>query len=365
MNRYKKWLIASLLISAASVAIVTGFTFDAETIEALKRVKPEYIIAAALLHFFSYFVWGFRTRALCRALGHEVNLARVIEIVISSAFAAGITPSSAGGEPLRVHMLHQNKIPLGRATAIVFGERLLDAFFIFASLPFALHIYGDITSNYEFDAAFLTANALVFLILLGFVYSLWKPEKVKSAMHRVLSKASPLFGKRTETTISHILEQVDREIDHFHESILLFFSDGKKGLFYGIAYTFVFWVVEFSLLVLILMGLSETPSIPTAFAAQVLMAVIMIVPATPGASGVAEFGAASLFSVFVSPSILGITVLAWRALTYYMNLLVGGFVSLKVLKDMDVIKKLIGDSTESRRVPENPQVPHSELPETP
>jgi len=349
MNRYQKWLIASLLISAASVAIVTGFTFDAETIEALKRVKLEYIVAAALLHIFSYFVWGFRTRALCRALGHEVKPARIIEIVISSAFAAGITPSSAGGEPLRIHMLHQNKIPLGRATAVVFGERLLDAFFIFASLPFALHIFGDITSNYEFDAAFLTANALVFLILLGFVYSLWKPEKVKSTMHRVLSKISPFFGKRTDTAISHILEQVDREIDHFHEGILLLISDGKKGLFYGIAYTFVFWAVEFSLLILILMGLSETPPIPTAFAAQVLMAVIMIVPATPGASGVAEFGAASLFSVFVSPSILGITVLAWRALTYYLNLLVGGFVSLKVLKDMDVIKKLIGDSTESRQ----------------
>ena len=364
MNRYKKWLIISLLISAASVAILTIFTFDTDTVEALRRIKPEYIIAAAVIHVVSYFVWGFRSRALCRALGYEISLARMTEIVISSAFAAGITPSSAGGEPLRIHMLHQNKIPVGKATAIVFGERLLDAFFIFASLPFALHIYGNMTSNYEFDAALLTANALVFLILLCFVYSLWKPEKVKSAIHHGVSRVSPFIGKRTDTTISHILEQVDREIDHFHDSIRVFVSDGRKGLFYGIVYTFVFWAVEFSLLVLILMGLSATPSIPTVFAAQVLLVMLMLVPATPGASGIAEFGAASLFSVFVSPSILGIAVLAWRALTYYLNLLVGGFVSLKVLKDMDMIKKLIGDSTENRRVPENPQLPHSELPET-
>ena len=73
----------------------------------------------------------------------------------------------------------------------------------------------------------------------------------------------------------------------------------------------------------------------------------MIVPATPGASGVAELGAATIFSVFVDSSILGVTVIAWRALTYHMNLLFGGIVSLKVIKDMDLIKKLIGESTES------------------
>ncbi|MCQ1536977.1 flippase-like domain-containing protein [Methanosarcina sp. KYL-1] len=350
MNRYKKWLAASLLISAVSIAIVLGFTFDPETLEALRKIKTEYIIAAALLHVFSYIVWGFRTRTLCKALGYEIAPLKTIEIVISSVFAAGITPSSAGGEPLRVHMLHQNKIPLGRATAIVVGERLLDAFFIFASLPFALSIFGDMFSNYEFDAAFLTANTLVFIILAFFVYGVWKPEKVKLMTHRTVERLTPLFGKRTDAAISHLMEQADREIDHFHDSVLVFLSEGKKGLLWGVAYTFVFWVTEFSLLVLVLLGLSQHPSIPTVFAAQVLLAVIMIVPATPGASGVAELGAASIFSVFVNSSVLGITVIAWRALTYHLNLLAGGFMSLKVLKDMDVIKKLVGDPAEAPEI---------------
>ncbi|BBL63291.1 Lysylphosphatidylglycerol synthase TM region [anaerobic digester metagenome] len=91
------------------------------------------------------------------------------------------------------------------------------------------------------------------------------------------------------------------------------------------------------------MGLSNTPSILTAFAAQVLLAIIMIIPATPGASGVAELGAASIFSVFVDSSVLGITVLAWRALTYHMNLFIGGIISLKMIKDADLISKINGD----------------------
>ena len=346
MTRYQKWLIGSLVISAVSIALVTGLTFNSETVEALKRIKLEYILAAALLHISSYFIWGLRTRALCKSLGYRINILKMTEIVISSTFLAGITPSSAGGELLRVHGLSRNKIPIGKATAIVVGERLLDAIFIFSCLPFALYILGDILSNYEFDAALLTANILVFVLLVFFIYGVWKPEKVKYVTHMLTGRLAPLFGKKTDAAVSHFMEQIDREIDNFHDSVRVFFSEGKRGLLWGIAYTFIFWIVEFSILILILMGLSRTPSILTAFAAQVLMAVIMVIPATPGASGVAELGAASIFSIFVDSSVLGITVLAWRTLTYHMNLLIGGLMSLKILKDMNVIKKLIGDSTE-------------------
>ncbi|AKB17844.1 flippase-like domain-containing protein [Methanosarcina sp. WWM596] len=346
MTRYKKWLIGSLVISAVSIALVTGLTFNSETVEALRRIKLEYILAAAILHISSYFIWGLRTRALCKALRYRISVLKMTEIVISSTFLAGITPSSAGGELLRVHGLSRNKIPIGKATAIVVGERLLDAIFIFSCLPFALYILGDILSNYEFDAALLTANVLVFVLLVFFIYGIWKPEKVKYVTHRLTSKIAPFFGKKTDAAVSHLMEQIDREIDHFHDSIRVFFTEGKRGLFWGIACTFIFWTVEFSILVLILTGLSQTPSILTAFAAQVLLAVIMVIPATPGASGIAELGAASIFSIFVDSSILGITVLAWRTLTYHMNLLIGGLMSLKVIKDMDIIKKMIGDTAE-------------------
>jgi len=104
-------------------------------------------------------------------------------------------------------------------------------------------------------------------------------------------------------------------------------------------------------LILILKGLSQTPPMLTAMAAQIILAMILIVPATPGASGVAELGAVPIFSTFVSAPILGVTVLAWRAVTYHMNLLLGGIISLKVLKDMDLIKKITGSSSELKQVP--------------
>jgi glycosyltransferase 2 family protein len=346
MNRYKKWFIAALLISVVSVFLVICLTFNEGTIEALKKIKLEYILAAALFHICSYFIWGARTRVLCNALGYRIDYFKIIEIVLSSVFAAAITPSSAGGDPVRMHMLYRNGIPLGKATAVIVGERLLDAFLIFASLPFALYIMRDVLSNSKLNAALLTANLLAFLILIFFIYGLWKPGKVKSIIHKITGRFAHVLGKRTDTSITYLMEQVDKEIDLFHESIRIFISEGKRGLLWGIIFTFLFWVVEFFLLVLILIGLSQTPSVLIAYAAQVLLALVMIVPATPGASGVAELGAATIFSVFINTSIIGITVIAWRAVTYYMNLLIGGFMSLKVIKDMDLIKKMIGNSVE-------------------
>ncbi len=346
MNRYKKWIIASLLISVSSFAIITGLTFNLKTIEALKTIKLEYILVAGLFHIFSYFIWGARTRSLSNALGYRVNYLKIVEIIISSVFAAGITPASAGGEPVRMHMLYRNNIPLGKATAIIVGERLLDAFLIFASLPFALYIMKDILSNSKLNMALLAANFLAFIALGFFIYGLWRPEKFKSITRRITGKLVPLLGKLTSASIPHLTEQADREIDLFHESVRIFISEGKRGLLWGMFFTLLFWVVEFFQLILILIGLSQTPSILTAFAAQVLLSVVMIIPATPGASGIAEFGAASIFSVFINASIIGVTIIAWRALTYYMNLLLGGLISLKVIKDMDLIKKLTGNSNE-------------------
>lgn len=343
MTRYQKWLFGSLVISAVSIALVTCLTFNSETVEALRKIKLEYILGAVLLHIFSYLIWGLRTRTLCKALGYGIGIMKVTEMVISSTFVAGITPSSAGGELLRIHILGKNEIPLGRATAIVVGERLLDAVFIFSCLPFAFYVMSDALSDYRLDAAFLIGNFLVFMIFALFAYGIWKPEKVKFITHRLAGMIALFFGKKTDASISHIVEQIDTETDHFHDSVKVFFSEGKKGLLWGVLYTLIFWIVDFSSLVLILKGLSQTPSIIAAFAAQVLLAVIMIIPATPGASGVAELGAASIFSIFVDSSVLGITVLAWRALMYHMNLLAGGLASLKIVKDMDLIKKLMGD----------------------
>lgn len=342
MNNFRKWLTLSLMISVFSIVVVLALTIDPTTIEAILHVRYEYFFAATALHAFSYVIWGMRTKSMCKALGYELNSLRSVEIVISSTLAAAVTPSSAGGEPLRIHLLHQNRIPIGRATAVVISERLLDAILLLTAVPFALYIFRDILSDYQFDAVFVLADAFVISVILLFLYGMWRPEHTRVVIHTVVYRIAGLLGKRTDTALSHVLERLDSELEQFHDSVWLFLTEGRRGLLYGVVCTLLFWTVEYTMLPVILIGLNQNPSLIIAFAAQVLLSILMVLPATPGASGVAEFGATPLFSVFVTSSLLGITVVAWRALTFYMNVLVGSFVSAKILKDTEIIRKLVG-----------------------
>jgi hypothetical protein len=95
------------------------------------------------------------------------------------------------------------------------------------------------------------------------------------------------------------------------------------------------------MLYVVLLGLNQHPEPMLVFASQVIVMVLLVIPATPGASGVAELAGTTAFSLFIPSSLIGIVVLAWRAFTFYMNLFVGGFVSFKILKDTDFIKNFL------------------------
>jgi len=55
---------------------------------------------------------------------------------------------------------------------------------------------------------------------------------------------------------------------------------------------------------------------------------------TPGASGTAEVGFASLFSFFVPLYLLGLFVGAWRLIVFYFNLFIGAIILLLEIKKL-------------------------------
>jgi len=341
MKNYTKWVTSSILISILSIAIVLIFTLDTTTTEIVRKIRPEYILAALGIHMLSFIIWGLRTRSMASALGHKIGIITALEIVISSTFVAAITPSSIGGEPLRIHLLNQNQMPIGKATAVVLGERLLDAILILIIAPFSLHLFHGIMSDPTLDIVLISGELLLIASLALVLYAVLRPHKIKLAINVLLGWITRLGGKKTGSKLYKLSESIDREMEEFHNSMHMFFTEGRTGLFYGSVYTVIFWIVEFSLLPVILLGLNQAPSVMIAFAAQVILMIVLIVPLTPGSSGVAEFAAITLFSFFVPANALGITVAAWRAFTFYINLLAGGFVSFKLLKDTELIQKYI------------------------
>ncbi len=341
MGSLRKWFFVSLLISVLSLVIVLYLTVDPDSImEVLLNIRPGFILLAVCLHIFSFIIWGMRTKIMSRELGFNVKFLSAFKIVTSSTFLASITPSSIGGEPLRIHLLNKEEIPLGSATAVVIGERFLDAILILVAAPVSLHLLRGRLASYGLGNAVIFGELFLVFIFGMVLYSMWSPDSTKKVFVFLVKKCF----SGTESRCARLIMQLEYVIDEFHESMCIFVSKGRYGLMQGFFYTLMFWVIEFSMVPVILLGLNQDPSILIAFAVQVLLMILLVMPLTPGASGVAEFGAISMFSIFVPASVVGIVVMAWRAFTLYLNLLVGGLVSLKVLKDTQYIQELMNDS---------------------
>lgn len=344
MKNHTKWITSSILISIISIAFVLILTLDKTTIEVVREIQPGYIIAALVIHLFSFLIWGLRIKSMASALGHKIDLKTSIEMVISGTFVAALTPSSIGGEPLRIHLLRQKNMPVGQATAVILGERVLDALLILLAVPFSLYFLHGMLSDSRLDKVIILGEILSIIVFALMIYATVKPGFIKLAINCLMRWIGRLSGKKTEQKLHKLSESIDREIDEFHSSINIFLTEGRKGLYSGLMYTVIYWIVEFSSLPVTLMGLNQAPSVLISFAVQVLLMIIIVMPLTPGASGVAELAAISLFSIFVPANILGITVAAWRAFTFYTNIVAGGFVSFKLLKDTELVKKYLNQS---------------------
>jgi hypothetical protein len=342
MKKYTKWVSRSILISIFSIAVVLIFTLDTTTTEVVREIRPGYILAALVIHLFSFVIWGLRIKSMTSALGHKVGLFRSFEIVVSGTFAAAMTPSSIGGEPLRIHLLRQDQIPIGKATAVILGERILDAILMLLAAPFSIYLFHGILSDPRINVVVILGGLLSVISLIIMFYALLRPRYVKLAINSLVAWMIKRFScKKIGEKLYRFSESIDTEIDEFHESMYIFCTEGRVGLFYGIVYTIIYWIVDFSSLPVILLGLNQPPSVLICIAAQVLLLIIIVVPLTPGSSGVAEFAAISIFSAFMPVSILGIVVATWRAFTFYTNILVGGFVSFKLLKDTELVQKYL------------------------
>ena len=358
MNEKKKQktirlpIIISLTISIVIIILILYFTIDADTLNQLStmKIKYEFFLIAILLNILYWILWGARLKILSNAMEKNLNIGLLesTKIVIANLFLACITPSMAGGEPVRIHLLNKDGMSLGCATAAVLGERLLDAIFVLVMVPIGIFIFKDKLSDItelQLISTGLWIGIIVFvLFLLLFLYSILKPEKTKAFLIYISKKLSK-FSKKKESE-SRIISRINKEVDNFQNGITCF-SGEKAALVKAGILTILFWSTGFMIPSMILLGLGLPPYFIESYAAQVLLLVIIMMPTTPGSAGVAEVGIFGLYGVLIGTgegSLIGVFIILYRFITYHMNLITGAFFMQRIFKSvasfsMDMIKK--------------------------
>jgi len=341
-NKTKISIFVSIVLSLTIIVLILYFTIDAQTIQYLSQVSFRGVFfvffgLAILLNILYWFIWGARLKVLSNVVDPNIHigLLEATKIVIANLFLAGITPSAAGGEPVRIYLLNKEGLSTGGATAAVLGERLIDAIFILVLVPFGFFVFKD-RIDVDLISYGLMIGIIVFLLgIILFALALKYPEKTKNLLLRISSRISGL-SKKPERH-QKIVNRIGLEIDNFHSSMVLFLTRGKKSFLAASGLTVLMWSTGFMIPSMLLLALGLPPYFVESYAAQALLLILVMLPTTPGSSGVTELGMAALFGVLLGAShqyLLGVFVLLFRFISYHMNVICGAIFQYRIFKSI-------------------------------
>ncbi|RZN42453.1 MAG: flippase-like domain-containing protein [Methanophagales archaeon ANME-1-THS] len=318
---------AGVLISLASILLIFKLTETSVTWSVIQQANPELLVLAFLLHALFWLFWAVRLRLLFSFLNHRISLGYAFDTTLASMFLAAITPSSAGGEPVRVKMLVDKGATIGSASAVILAERLLDAIFFIAALAIFTFLSG-------FSTKFGLKVGMVFfvslVIFIAFLYlGIKKPERTDA----VVDKCYPALKKvLKEEKAERVCEYIKKELRLFSDALLQLANNSFSRIIAVILLTAAVWLSEFLVPSAVLMAFNQSPFVLYSITAQLIIVIVSLVPLTPGSSGIAEASMFYLYARFVTAHTVGVLVGVWRAFTYFSNLLVGFIITAKVLK---------------------------------
>jgi uncharacterized membrane protein YbhN (UPF0104 family) len=262
----------------------------------------------------------------------KLSLWKSIEVILLWEFGSAITPASVGGVSLAFFILYKEGIKPGMATSILMLCSYLDnvAFIIaFGSLFFLLGgtmfdlsadcgNFGQLTAVRAFRALgeyiWLGILAVTFFgSLLGFAIFI-RPQYSSIVLNKIATL--PILNKWS-LQIKGIGEDI-------YTTSKFFKNKGQLFLLRVLMATLISWTARYFLAnVLIAAFASGDIDQLFLFGRQCVHRVIVMIPATPGASGLAELSFMALNCEFVKEGISPLIALIWRGLNFYIYIIIG------------------------------------------
>lgn len=310
-----------ILLAVAAAVVVIALTATRQTLTGLARLKWYWLLATVGLWLVAAALDGLRLAVLSRFGEHRLTVFEAFAVVNIGYFMAAVTPFQVGGLPLQLYIMNRWGISPGKATAMMLVRGVLFYALLFAVAPFVAVRLGVSTALLKVLVVYIAiiiAGGGV-LVLLAFI----SPGKLAAWRER-LGRAPKPGGVRR--SIIWLLGQTEG----FTGGLRLFLHGRNLGpLLLATAITAACMVALFSMSATLLAGLGVPVDALRAMGLNLLLCSVMLFVPTPGASGVAEAGAAGLYSMICPKHMLGVYVVLWRLFIFYLGAVLGGVLAMR------------------------------------
>lgn len=266
----------------------------------------------------------------------KLNFKQSFFTILIWEFSSAVTPGGVGGSPVAIYVLNKQGIDSGKSTAIVLITTLFDElFFVFAVLVLSLiwgwQLYIPAQNCYTvagfnlFEQKYLLwtlfAGVYLFLLFVSFIMFLVIFTQNKWANHLLLKLSKVSFLAKWQRKIVNLMHSFEQAKLHFQNKSVSYWV--KTFLFTALS-----WSARFMLIpaLFLLLG-GSTSDVFLIFSQMFAIWMLLLLPISPGSSGIAEYALFSYGCVYLSSELLSILVLLWRLSSYYIYLLLG-FIAL-------------------------------------
>lgn len=263
--------------------------------------------------------------------GEKMTWLKSIQTIIMWEFGAAISPK-IGEVAFILFVLKKSGLSYGRSMAAILLNTFLDNLCFVAVFPLLYWMVGpsmfavsaacpDLASHKVMLAVRDIASKAwygysIFVFITGF---LWValfivPHSTRKAFHAI-SKLK-------------LLRRIKEDISHFGDEIEITANEYKNcgpGFYIKmILATLINWTGRYLLVAAIIYAFNpEGFSVLEVYARQYVLWIFMVIPSTPGSSGVAEIAFIALNCEFMPAGLSGAIALIWRMYSYYIFLILG------------------------------------------
>lgn len=243
-------------------------------------------------------------------------------------FASALTPSVVGGATIAWVIVHKEKIPFGRASALVMITSFLDELFFVLMAPLILLLFSNATGFFHGDlhvfglhlsgfSVFLVGYIFItFLAVFIFIAVFIIPNSVKKFL--IWFFGLPLL-KRWKGGAAKMGDDLAATSKEMKRKPVTFWLKAFGA-------TATAWIARFSIVNCLILAFMPFNDNLALYGRQFVMWVVLMISPTPGGSGIAEFLFGDYLGMFLLVGMAPVLTILWRLMTYYFYLIMGSIV---------------------------------------
>jgi glycosyltransferase 2 family protein len=250
-----------------------------------------------------------------RALGMQLSAGPSARTVLGGDFAAGVTPSRSGAEPVRFLVLKESGMPTGQALLLIFVELFLEFIslaIVAVILAIALPRSTTIMEGLAITVA-LYATGVFGAAALAFVLARHNATGPPPRWIRALGVSVGLWRR------------IQRPLRQVREGAARLKTAGRGVMSLALLASVLHVAARLAVLPIILYAYGERPAFgPLVLWPLVLLYGAAVAPA-PAGGGVVELGFKAVLGGAIPGRLLATSLIWWRVYTFYIYLVIGAF----------------------------------------